>query len=443
MTHLAVSEWAKIPVSDASGPGDGFTRAQANALIQAARAHPLGGLDGTGILTDHYRHLRTGQMVGVLAADGCSLEILPKIDPASPDENQKTIRKRLIQMLDVALGLGIGSGGQSAMDAQGETLLDILIRVFADKLLAAVRRGLPRQYSTREEDLGTLRGRLDVGRQYTVLVARPNQLACRYDELSPDIALMRVMKACVHFVSRFARANDTRRRVEELRYLLADITTAPLSALPWADIRIDRSNKSWAELVNLAALLLGRDWQDTRHAPSGQHGISLLFPMNDLFETYIAALAGRVARRHGLVMEAQGGGLFCLREEDEDRGRQLFQTRPDIILRDPAGRAKLIIDTKWKRISSQLEDRKQGISQTDVYQMMAYGELYDCANLALLYPRQAPTKTRRRLPIKPSGMKALSVFDIDMTGDRSAVEEELRELVAGICPTEQALSSPL
>ena len=427
MTHLAVSEWTKIPVRESGGLGDGFTRAQANTLIQAARMHPLGGLDGTGILTDHYRHLRTGQMVGVLAADGCSLEILPKIDPASPQEGRPTTRDRLIEMLDVALGLGIGSGAQSMMGTQGGALLDILIRVFADKLLAAVRRGLPRQYNTKEEDLSTLRGRLDVGRQYTVLVARPNHLACRYDELSPDIALMRVMKSCVLFVSRFARASETRRRLEELRYLLADITTIPSSALPWEDIRIDRSNKSWAELINLAALMLGRDWQDTRHAQSGQHGISLLFPMNDLFEIYIAALAGRVARRNGLVMQAQGGGLFCLRDGEE--GHQLFQTRPDIILRDASGRTKLIIDTKWKRISSHLEDKKQGISQADVYQMMAYGELYDCANLVLLYPRQVAEKTRRCLPIKPSGIRILRVADIDISTNRLAVEDELAELV--------------
>lgn len=429
MTHLAVSEWAKIPVREANELGEGFTRAQANALIQAARTHPLGGLDGTSILTDHYRHLRTGQMVGVLTCDGCSLEILPKIDPVSPQEDRTTTRDRLIEMLDVALGLGIGSGAQSVMAAQGGTLLDILIRVFADKLLAAVRRGLPRQYSMQEEDLATLRGRLNVGRQYTVLVARPSHLACRYDELTPDIALMRVMKACVLFVSRFARASETRRRIEELRYLLAEITTVPLSALPWIEIRIDRSNKSWAELINLAALMLGRDWQDTRHAQSGQHGISLLFPMNDLFETYIAALAGRVARRRGLAMQAQGGGLFCL--QDGEEGRHLFQTRPDIILRDASGQTKLIIDTKWKRISSHLEDKKQGISQSDVYQMMAYGELYDCADLVLLYPRQVAEKTRRCLPIKPRGMRMLRVADIDISTNRLAVEDELAELVVG------------
>ncbi len=45
-----------------------------------------------------------------------------------------------------------------------------------------------------------------------------------------------------------------------------------------------------------------------------------------------------------------------------------------------------MIDTKWKRISSRIDDPKQGVSQADVYQMMAYAQLYRAPRLTLLYP---------------------------------------------------------
>ena len=45
-----------------------------------------------------------------------------------------------------------------------------------------------------------------------------------------------------------------------------------------------------------------------------------------------------------------------------------------------------MIDTNWKRISSHIDDRKQGVSQADVYQMMAYAHLYKAPRLSLLYP---------------------------------------------------------
>ena len=54
---------------------------------------------------------------------------------------------------------------------------------------------MPRRYVGHEDDLSALRGRLDVKRQFTVLAASPQRLACRFDELSTDIALNRIMKA--------------------------------------------------------------------------------------------------------------------------------------------------------------------------------------------------------------------------------------------------------
>jgi 5-methylcytosine-specific restriction enzyme subunit McrC len=40
-----------------------------------------------------------------------------------------------------------------------------------------------------------------------------------------------------------------------------------------------------------------------------------------------------------------------------------------------------------------VDDAKQGISQSDIYQMMAYGRLYGCERLMLLYPHHAALGT--------------------------------------------------
>ena len=385
MTHLAVHEWGRVAVHNGAGeaPAKTFTRAQANALIAAARAHPLAGDEATNILADHHTHLTARQMVGVITAPGCSLEILPKIDPLD-GEDDATIRRRLVGMLDVALGLGLGEGEAAAMARQDESLLDILIRLFADRLLAETRRGLPRAYLAHEEDLPALRGRLDIARQFTVHAVRPDRLACRFDALSPDLPLMQVMKACVIVLARYARADETRRRLDELRFALADVSDVPVRGLPWAAVRIDRTNRRWETLFALARLFLKREWQATHHDARAGQGITLLFPMNDLFEAYVAALLARALRGSELSVQAQGGQLFCLIEEGESGARR-FQTKPDLLV--TCGRETvLVIDTKWKRIGLDPEDRKHGVAQADVYQMMAYGRIYACRDLLLLYP---------------------------------------------------------
>jgi 5-methylcytosine-specific restriction enzyme subunit McrC len=78
--------------------------------------------------------------------------------------------------------------------------------------------------------------------------------------------------------------------------------------------------------------------------------------------------------------------MYCLETESEQGG--LFQTKPDILVK--RGRQVVqVIDTKWKRIVTRIDDKKQGVSQADVYQMMAYGRLYNCPCLTLLYPHHA------------------------------------------------------
>lgn len=431
MTHLTVHEWGRIGVHNGAGQGpeNTFTRAQANALLLAARSHPMANRTGGNILVDRYTEIWAQQVVGVIAAPGCSLEILPKIDAAS-DENDETIRARLISMLDVALGLKLGDGQALAMARQRETLLEILIRLFADRLLAEARRGLPRAYKAQEEDLAALRGRLDVIRQFTHHAVRPDRLACRFDTLMADTPLLRIMKACVLMLRRHARAVETQRRLDELRLLLADVSDVAISTLPWTQVRIDRTNRRWEALYALAKLFLKRDWQRTNHDAKAGQGITLLFAMNDLFEAYIAALARRALRGFDLTVVAQGGFIHCLK--DERHGGELFRTKPDILIKDGDGQTVQVIDTKWKMIGLNPEDRKRGVSQSDVYQMMAYARLYACREVMLLYPHHAglgADALDARYGMLP-GAERLHIASVDLGLGEASVVQRLAKLMA-------------
>lgn len=424
MTHLSVHEWGRVPVNDG-----GFTRAQANALLAAARAHRCGGSEGAAILSDHHLHLTAKQVVGVVAAKGCSLEILPKVDPAGPAENAATVRRRLIGMLDVALGLDLSSGASAQIARQNETLLDILIRLFAERLLGEVRRGLPRLYRPRADDLAALRGRLDVVRQFTVHAVRPDRLACRFDALEADTPLLQVMKAAVVLLSAHVRVGETQRRLTELRHLLDEVGDVSPPRLPWDRVQLDRSNRRWRSLLELAKLFLKRDWQATHHHHGAGEGITLLFPMNDLFEAYAAALLRRALSDSDMEVVAQGGLRYCLGEwtEGAECGGTTFQTRPDIILRR-GSKVVAIVDTKWKALAEPF-DGKGGVNQADVYQLMAYARLYRCDDLMLLYPAKSDGRAgaRREFGID-GGHERLRIAQVDVSARQQEVVEALRGL---------------
>jgi hypothetical protein len=66
----------------------------------------------------------------------------------------------------------------------------------------------------------------------------------------------------------------------------------------------------------------------------------------------------------------------------------------------------LVVDTKWKRMAPRIDDPKQGISQGDVYQLMAYSQLYGCRDVMLLYPHHGDLRQNRFAPATPLHVKA-------------------------------------
>ena len=298
--------------------------------------------------------LRAGQVVGVLSVAGAVVEILPKIDG-----EDGSVRRALTHMLAVAWGLPVADSEPALLATQRENLLEVLVRLFADRLLVAVRRGLPHRYRTSEEDLPLLRGKLNVVRQVTHHAVHPGLLACRFDELSVDTPLNRVLKAAVGRLASTTRSELNRRKLAELvaRFEFVGDSSDPLRE----PVRLDRTNIAFHRLHELARRFLGGVWQST--TTGGNEGIGLLFAMNDLFEEFVsrsvrAALAPTRVR-------LQDTGRHALSSAHQ----RLFALRPDIVVDDD-----IVIDTKWKVLET--GEANLGVEQSDVYQMLAYARAY-------------------------------------------------------------------
>lgn len=429
MIRRSILEWQSMPYGDAP---DEIPIWAADRLHQVAKASRLGGEEGGRIVQLGRRALRAGQVVGVLAAENCSLEILPKIDAAGGESGDATlghVRKRLVHMLAVALDLDVQSGAMSDHDWQSNTLLEILISLFTRDLMDSVRQGMPRRYVGIEDDLPALRGKLDVVRQFSLLAASPQRLACQFDELSSDILLNRIMKAAIDRLRRVAIRPENQRRLAELALTYADVSSIPVKEIAWDTVKLDRTNARWRSLLSMARFLLGDRHQTT--SMGGQQGISLLFEMNVLFEQYVGRLLRRALAGRPLNVHLQGGRLYCL--QDAETGRRTFQTKPDILVK--RGKEVVhIIDTKWKRVTTKVDDPKRGVSQADVYQMMAYGQIYSCGQLTLLYPHSAAMggdPGRLSTNIIGTGTQELQMASVGLNDDRS-VMQQLTVLTAGV-----------
>ena len=406
-TAHTVPEGGHVPIGE-----DGLSVTSARRLHALAQRETQRLRVPQPILAETTRpSLQAGQVVGVLTTPDASIEILPKIE----GQSASAVRHALTRMLAVAWGLPIAASEPAMLATQRDDLLEVLVRLFADRLLVAVRRGLPHRYRRREDDLRFLRGKLDINRQFTRHAIRSDLLACRFEELSVDTPLNRVLKAAVR---RLASTSRSGTNLHMLAELTARFEFVGDSRSPFAEpVRLDRTNTAFHRLYGLARALLAGDWQSTTTGDS--NGFGLLFPMNDLFEEFVGrtlrlALAPR-------SVSLQDSGKYAL---EGDRQR-LFGLRPDIVVD-----GDIVIDTKWKPLKA--GRATLGVSRDDVYQMLAYGRAYDARRLVLLYPWHqalAGAGVLRRWRVPRTEM-VLEVAIVDV-GRPETAAEALREIVDG------------
>ncbi|WEE21415.1 McrC family protein [Aeromonas caviae] len=324
------------------------------------------------------RCLRLDNYVGVIELpSGQLIEILPKTvsDGDSIEEGRQLLRR----MLECALDLPARTMPEAALQRFDAPLSEWVMARFLATLQQLIKRGVRSDYLRIEGEERFLRGQLDVVRQMRQPPGRAHHFALRYDLYLPDRAENRLLKLALEQVAQATQQPESWRLAQELRHLLVEVPASHDVAgdfRQWRDDRLMahyRDVRPWCALIlhRIMPLALRGEWR----------GISLLFPMERLFERYVEACL-----RQQLLPGAELSRQAASESLCTHRGRPMFQLQPDLLLSH--GKQRWVLDAKWKRIDSGDRDDKYGLSQGDLYQLFAYGHKYlgGQGDLVLIYP---------------------------------------------------------
>lgn len=318
---------------------------------------------------ENRRWLRLDSHVGVIETPcGTLLEILPKHTPLADEATTCESRALLVRMLVEALDLPVRTAEVSDIAMFRHSLLEWVMRRFVLALDHLVKRGLRFDYERVEEEERYLRGQLDLVKQMRQPPGRGHMFNIRHDLFLPDRPENRLLKSALMRVCRMTSQPETWRLAHELAGLLADIPHSVDTKRDFRAWRNDRLMAHYAPVRPWCELVLGQ------HMPlavrGAVNGISLLFPMEKLFERYVESrLAKQLLPLYSLKSQARSESL-CMHE-----GATMFQLRPDFLVRNRE-KTILVMDAKWKLITAADRHNKYGLSQSDFYQMFAYGHRY-------------------------------------------------------------------
>ena len=327
------------------------------------------------------RCLALDSYVGVIETPcGTRIEVLPK--HVDDGEDVVKLRRLMVRMLSTALDIKARSWGPTDLHVFDYPVSEWVMRTFLEAVEHLLKRGIRSEYKRIEEESRYLRGQLNLPRQLRQPPGREHLVHIQHDVFTPDRAENRLIRSALDVVRKRTREGKNWRLAQELTQRLEEIpqsTDLSDDLRAWRD---DRLMAHYSGLKPLCELIL------TDRMPLSQvgdwNGTSMLFPMERLFERYVAAMLSKTIAPGWKFSYQTQSKYLCTHLE-----RQWFKLKPDIGIR--SDQAMVILDTKWKRLdgsSSNTKD-KYGLKQSDFYQLFAYGEKYlgGQGDLFLIYPK--------------------------------------------------------
>lgn len=371
--------------------------------------------------------------------DGTHIEVLPKLGRAFSldtvgDRRCEQARSALLTMLRALKDFAHLQTSSAHIRHQKMPLLEVFIGQFLNSVQQLVKKGVRSDYVRREGNLNVCKGKLNTAAHLRANLVRKQKFFCEYDEFLLDRPANRLLRSALAVVAKLTRSSRNQKLLQELEF---SFDSVPFSADHQSDLgrlKLDRSMSHYQTPLAWSKLILnGLSPQATK----GQHNaISLLFPMERVFEDYVAMVLKRqLENLHpGLMLKAQAKGEYLAHYHHKGQ----FKLKPDLLLK--AGEHNVaVMDTKWKLLDSMASNNN--ISQADVYQMFAYAKKYlsqhvDGRNVILIYPYQDNFNAPLPMPFEFDEQHRLWVvpFVIDEHNPRLVLPDGFELFAGGVYP---------
>lgn len=257
-------------------------------------------------------------------------------------------------------------------------LIERLAAVLSKRVLDRARRGLYRTYVSESGRLPCVRGRIDINQAMRKpWIPEPH---CHYQRHTSDNDENRILTWTLERIARSGLCHERNEihpsgalpAVRQAYRVLSGATSVhPFTSQDCLGRRYNRLSADYCILHSLCRFFL--DSMSPSHLACGENGADMLpflIPMEKLFQDYVAEWL----RRHLDI------NWHVERQERYDIGDSGQNFQIDLVLYDPMGQARYVVDTKYK------SPKNGRPTSSDISQVIAYAVAKKCREAVLLYP---------------------------------------------------------
>ncbi|MGN0813163.1 MAG: McrC family protein [Candidatus Coproplasma sp.] len=361
--------------------------------------------------------------VGIIQLkSGFQIQVLPKISfKKNEQDNTKQI---FIKMLRSMHDFPSKMLSHANLLVDKMNLYEIFISMYIEAVSALVKHGLKSGYVHKEENERLFKGKLLIKENIKNNSCHKERFFVSYEEYQLNRAENKLIKATL---LKLQKISNNVQNVKQIRQLLTAFELVDPSSQYDADFEkcvIDRTTAEYDAILKWSKVFLTN--KSFTSFSGNTSARALLFPMEKVFESYVAQQLSRLFRSEGFKVSTQDSGYYLFDDP------QKFKLRPDIVIKDNF-ELTTILDTKWKRLINN-QSKNYGISQNDMYQMYAYSKKYSTPEhtpgVWLLYPANEEMYNQNEIRFDSEDGVHVRLFFIDLVD----IDKSLRLLRNKIQP---------
>ena len=316
--------------------------------------------------------------VGLIQMEiGYQIQILPKISfDVGEDQNNRETKRVFLKMLRSMKDFPSKVFNDANLKIDRMNLYEIFINMYLQEVRQLVKHGIRSTYISQEDNLKYYKGKLLVSQHMKSNLVHKERFYVTYDEFHPNRAENKLIKATLQKLRSVTTSAENAKEIRQLLTSFELVESSTNFEKDFAQVKIDKNTKDYDILMKWSKVFLKN--QSFATFTGNNRSKALLFPMESVFESYVAQQLKKVFMTAGWDVSIQDKGYYLFTEP-----RRQFALRPDIVC--TKGARTVVMDTKWKSLVNN-ERNNYGIAQSDMYQMYAYSKKYNTSEIWLLYP---------------------------------------------------------
>jgi len=349
--------------------------------------------------------IRANNYIGFIQHENELIEIYPKVFKGLESPSKNLMLNHIFYWFSYCRKWRFPFNQANLDNRDIETFPELIIFLIANQVSETISTHPFMQYQALEDRVTTPRGSINFNRYInrSLVTGNYHQIEVDHEPFLYDNKVNRVIKYCARLLLNQTRFAENQRLLQEIIFILDEVEDTPVTIHDANSVKLNPFFDDYTLIMEMCKTILNQ--QIYSHNTYDFSQWCLLFPMEYIFEDFVAGFLETYFSDQWKV-EYQKSNAYL------STNPQAFQMQHDIFLTDRTTGRKIIVDTKYKLRDFDPSDKKRGVSQADLYQVVSYAYRRGCTEVMLVYPN---VSEEIREPVQfevPSGFPGSEVIKV-------------------------------